>query len=125
MRVLGFLAPVVAVLVAGVIAQTDPLQVLAQIPACTVSPSLYLCLGNYIFTFSVARMRCQSAHTSELPIDGPGELSLHEYHFTVDICSLRSGIMRSRRPSQYDDSLIQAVESLEPNIDRIFNPYAD
>lgn len=110
MRVLVFLAPVVAVLVAGVIAQTtDPLQVLAQIPACTVSPSLYLCLGNYIFTFSVARMRRQSAHTSELPLDGPGELSLHEYHFTVDICSLRGGIMRSRRPSQYD-SLIQAVE---------------
>ncbi|OBT44509.1 hypothetical protein VE00_04892 [Pseudogymnoascus sp. WSF 3629] len=35
MRVLGFLAPVVAVLVAGVRAQTDPLAVLAQIPACT------------------------------------------------------------------------------------------
>ncbi|KFY73513.1 hypothetical protein V499_06413 [Pseudogymnoascus sp. VKM F-103] len=35
MRVLGFLAPVVAVLFAGVIAQTDPLQVLSQIPACT------------------------------------------------------------------------------------------
>ncbi|OBT90742.1 hypothetical protein VE02_00676 [Pseudogymnoascus sp. 03VT05] len=35
MRVLGFLAPVVAVLVAGVLAQTDPLAVLAQIPTCT------------------------------------------------------------------------------------------
>ncbi|ELR04908.1 hypothetical protein VC83_02790 [Pseudogymnoascus destructans] len=35
MRVLGFLAPVVAALVACVLAQTDPLGVLAQIPTCT------------------------------------------------------------------------------------------
>lgn len=100
MRVLGFLVPVVAVLVAGVTAQTDPLAVLAQIPACTVSFPAYICTSAIIFTHSsVARMRHQSAGTSALPIDGPGELSLHEYHFTVDICALRGGIMRSRRPS--------------------------
>jgi len=70
----------VAILISPILAQTDITQLLAQIPACTVSsPSVP---PHHLLSLLSAHMWWSSASTSRLPIYQSYQLSLHEYRST-------------------------------------------
>ena len=77
MRILGIIATA-ALLVGAAIADVNLSQALVQIPRCTVSSLLRLCLGIFYLYTSVARMQRQRASTCAVPIGRPVKLSLHE-----------------------------------------------
>lgn len=64
MRVLTLFVTAAALLAAGVVGQTNPAAVLAQIPACTVSPRCLGILFTYVLCSKNAASKCCCQHNA-------------------------------------------------------------